>query len=694
MSETPYPPTRADDSSQTLAGLTLADPYQWLEDGEAPEVRAWQAAQNARTVARLEAWPHAEALRAAVDRHPMPRWGAIPRFAGGHWFRRGRPAGGDMALVQIADAPRGPWRTLFDPSVGAGEHPRNVEWLAPSPDGTIVAFGVSEGGDERNRIQLLDVASGLPLADEIPHVLMDGWVGGVQWLADSSGFYYSALDPDDPAFQTNVGFLHRLGEPAATTPEPLPPEEDYDGWLVVETDRVGRWAVATMALWMTRPLYVRDLAADGPWRPLVAGLTGHWISGVIAGDHYVAVTDHGAERGRLVEIPLDGGGDPSTWRELVPESDAVLRRVQLIGDRLYVVELVDTFSRVRVFERDGRFVREVALPGRGVISQEGWHVLTAHRPAAHPDEYLFAFTTPTESWAVYREDPESGAIEQLEAPEARLEGAVVESRWATSNDGAEVPYHLIRLETTTLDRPRPTLMSGYGGFNMPWHPKYVGAMAAFVEAGGVVCHSNIRGGGELGAHWWSDGRMQRKQQGYDDLFAIAETLIADGVATPETLAIQGTSGGGLLAGVALTQRPELWAVAVPRVAFVDILGACARDPYGRNIVRTEFASDLDDPDEVRRLASFAPCALVREGVRYPAVFLDAGDVDPRCPPWHARKLAAHLQAVAGPEDPPIVLRVWEDVGHAMNNGRETDVRQNSAWLGFVMERLGMVPAGA
>lgn len=681
-----YPEAPAGEDLEVLAGVEFPDPYRWLEQDGDEQVRRWQDQQNELTREWLDPWPHHEALMERVAYHSASKRGVTPRFAGGRWFQRGVPEGGDRPAVQVGSAASGPWETLYDPDREPGDHPRNVEWIAPSPDGQIVAFGVSEGHDESNTIRLVDVETGEPLPDAIPHVLMDGWAGGVHWLADSSGFYYAALDKSTPAYR-NVAFFHRLGESAATEPEPLPPEEDYDGWLMVQTDPGGRWAVASMGLFATRPIHVRDLSAGTPWRPLVQGLTGEWMSGAIVGDRYVAITSHGCDRGRLVAVPLEGSGDPSTWEELVSESDLVMRSLRVVGNRFYVVGMVETFARVRVYEADGEFVGELTLPGDGTVNQ--WpYMFLEQNPAGHPDEFVFAFCSLTRSWGAYRADPVTLEVEELEPPTARLEGAVTELRWAATDDGERVPYHVLRMESTRLDEPRPTLLYAYGGFNSPLPPMYPNGIAAFVEAGGVFVHCVIRGGGELGHRWWATGRLLSKQRGYDDLYTVAEHLIDNRVTRPELLGVFGGSGGGLMCGVAITQRPDLFAVAIPRVPMLDLLGAC-RHPYGENIVRSEFG-DPDDAEQVRHLASFSPYALVREGVSYPALFMEVGESDARAPAWHARKFAARLQAATA-SDQPILLHSWAGVGHGWATGRDVVVRQVTESVAFLMERLGMVP---
>jgi len=299
----------------------------------------------------------------------------------------------------------------------------------------------------------------------------------------------------------------------------------------------------------------------------------------------------------------------------------------------------------------------------------------------------------TASPGIFAHTPGEQRIATLRPPRVTLENAVVEDAWAVSSDGTRVPYHVVwhkdaKDEDAKAGSPRPTLIYAYGGYNYPLAPHFPGPMAAMVGLGGNFVLAHVRGGGELGLDWWQGGQMRNKQNSYDDLYAVAEQLIARGDCTPALLALTGSSNGGLMAGVALTQRPDLWAVVVPRVPVLDLVGAC-REAYGRQAITEEMA-DVNDPAQVRRLVSFSPYHCVKDNVRYPAVFLEAGATDPRCPPWHARKFAARLQrATAG--DAPILLHVWENAGHGWATDPKITLAQNTEWLSFVWGRLGIAP---
>jgi prolyl oligopeptidase len=456
---------------------------------------------------------------------------------------------------------------------------------------------------------------------------------------------------------------------------------------MVVVSRDGRYAVALERLRNPIPVAIATLGNNPMrWRPFVTSIDGT-LAGHVVGDHYIAITDIGAPRGRLVAIPLEAEypNDPSTWQELLAESNATLRTVTLVGDALYLTELVETYARVRIVDLNGKDLGEVPLPTCGAVSEMPFPLMNLS-PKGHPERFLFGFSSLTVSQGIYSYARGESRIEAVSEPQVRLENTVVEDRWAVSADGTRIPYHIVRRRDLSSTWPQPTLIYAYGGFNYPLVPQFPGPMAAFVAAGGMFVHAHLRGGAEFGREWWEGGRLGNKQKCYDDLFAVTEDLIAHQRSTPQLLAVTGSSNGGLMAGVAVTQRPDLWRVVVPRVPSLDLVGAC-REPYGRMCTMMEYAN-VEDPAEVRRLATFSPYHLVRDGVSYPAVFLDAGDTDPRCPPWHARKFAARLQrATSG--SAPILLHVWENAGHGWATDTNTALAEYAEWLAFTLRHLGV-----
>ena len=607
----------------------------------------------------------------------------LPRYVSGRWFRTRAAEQGSQVVV--TDEPMGDGRVVFDAATENSERPPFLSWIAPSPDGHTLAVGVCADGSENNTIRLIDVASGRTLPDPLPHTLMDNWTGGVQWLPDSSGFFFSAITGAAIEFDQCV-YLHQCSPIPTTLALDIPWTQTRE-YRMVAVSRDGRHAVALERLTNLIPVAIASLETNPlRWRPFVTAIDGI-VAGHVVGERYIAVTNVGALRGRLVAIPLNAEkpDDPNSWQELVAESDAVLRTVTPVGALLYLSEFVDTYSRVRIVDLNGRERGTVRLPGPGALIELSFPMSNL-LPKGHPDQFLFGFSALTVSPGIYSHTPGQDEIEILRAPQVRLENTVVEDRWAVSIDGTRIPYHVVRRTDVSADRPQPTLIHAYGGFNVPLVPQFPGPMAAFIAARGVFVHAHLRGGGEFGLEWWQGGRLANKQNCYHDLYAIAEDLIAANRCTPRTLAVTGGSNGGLMTGVAATQRPDLWKVVVPRVPWLDLIGTC-RDPYGCMCVVMELAN-IEDPDEVRRLASFSPYHLVREGVSYPAMFVDAGNTDPRCPPWHARKFAARIQR-ANAGNAPILLHVWENAGHGWATDKDVAVSQHTEWLAFTLRHLGL-----
>jgi prolyl oligopeptidase len=673
----------------TLSGASYLDPYRWLEK-DSEEVRRWQRSQAELCSAHVRQWPHFDRLRELVARFsPSQKHGdqyrVLPRFAAGRWFRV-QAVEDDGSQVIVADEPMGEGQVLYDTALESGQRSAFVSWIAPSPDGGTIALGLCCDGSETNTIRLIDLATRRVLSDPPEHRLMDNWTGGAQWLPDCSGFFFSGISGAAVDFDQHV-YLHRRWPKPATVRMDIGWTEAREyRWITVSPD--GQYAVALERLVDPIPVAVAALSQKPlKWRPFVTK-TRNRLAGHIVGDRYIAVTDVGAPRGRLVAIPLDADdpNDPRCWEELVGESDAVLQTFTVVKDLLYLTEFVDTYCRVRMVDVKGESLGELPLPGLGALGSGWWYPLHSTPARGHPEKFLFTFSSFTASPGIYCHTPGSGAIEALQPPRVTLPNIVVESHSAVSADGTRIPYRLVRRADVGRDEPQPTLIYAYGGYNYPLVPEFPGATAAFIAAGGVYVHAHLRGGAEFGRDWGHAGRMRNKQNCYDDLYAVANDLIAANRSTPNLLALTGRSLGGLLAAVALTQRPDLWRVVVPRVPPLDLIAWCM-NAYGRMALTMELA-DIETTDEVRRLVKISPYHLVRDGGCYPAVFLDVGDTDPRCPPGLARKFAARLQQ-ANSSGEPILIHVWENVGHGLASDKDVTITENAEWLAFTLRHLGV-----
>jgi len=685
MMQLSYPESKRGEDFDEAAGIRFADPYRWLERDD-DEVRRWQTRQNDLSDIYVQQWPYTLELGRYLEHYLVERIATVPRFVAGQWFRAAQASAGAPPRLVVSTTAYGEGRDIAiriaEPQAGSTV----INWIAPSPDGRLVAVGLCCDGSENNRIELIDVSTGTPLANPPPQLLMDAWMGGVCWLPDAHGFYYLALEGEPQKFRQIVMFHDVRSGAHRPAPVPLPNPHSAD-YTLITLSRDGSYLVASHGLQAPRPVAVKDLHEPrGQWRSFITSVDGT-VSGFVHEGMFIAVSDVGAPRGRVVAIPLDAAdpNDSEQWRVLVSESDFVLRSIRPIGEHFYLSGFRETYSEVRVLDVHGRAVDEVPLPSKGAIS-ESLFPLMDQVPSGHPDEYIFVFSSLIESWGVYRHVPGACALDTLRSPQVRIENAVIADHWATSADGTRIPYHTVCLKRAEGRLPAPALLYAYGAFNLALLPEYPGAMAAFIRAGGVYVHGHIRGGAEFGLEWWRAGRMKYKQNCFDDLYAIAEDLRSKGITAPDKLAMTGRSNGGLMAGVAALQRSDLWRAVVSQVPVTDLIGIL-RDAYGRYALSGEYA-DPTQPEEIRRLVTFSPYHLVRPGLRHPAFFIEAGATDPRCPPWHARKLAASMQAMTD-GGAPVLLRVRENAGHGLATPKDIQLCSYTQWLAFVMRELSM-----
>jgi len=398
------------------------------------------------------------------------------------------------------------------------------------------------------------------------------------------------------------------------------------------------------------------------------------------------VTTDGAACGRLVSIPLATPTDRSTWKELVPGSQNVLATLLVVDRHLVLIDLVDTWSRMRVFDTQGQLKGEIPLPGKGSLSTMQfaiWSMLDMASMGANGD-VIFPFSSPVQSAALYKANVHTLKVEALTESLVMID-AQIHDYWAISADGARAPYHIIARSDIDLSKPQPTAMYGYGGFQAALIPGWSGTwMAAWVKAGGVLVHMHLRGGGELGPDMWHQGRLKYKQNSFNDVYAIAEDVIARGITTAAQLGVVGGSNGGVMATVVVVQRPELFRASIPQVPITDAL-ARVHDPICA--ASTLDYGDSNDPEMSEVLRAWSPYQNVKDGITYPALLLDAGKQDVRCPPWHVRKMAARLQ-LANNGSHPILMRLRDGVGHGAKDVAGLHA-QGTDWLTFFIDQLGL-----
>src|SRR5665213_609709 len=650
--------------SGTVSAQAAPDPFAWLEDGDAPQVQKWTEAQNAATRRFLDAVPG----RAALERRfrqlyeigalglPVSRpHGALRRYfytrRDGQqnqpvlYLREEHPAPSDgRAADRLSKAGRGigqhdrPERALIDVNQERADGTRALDWWFPSDDGALIAYGVSDNGDEESVLRVRDVASGRDTGDEIPRTR----ACSLAWTPDGRGFYYTRyptpgqVPRGEEAYHRAV-FHHRLGEPPAHDRPIFGAGRDRADWPNVDLSPDGRWLVITVDQgWSKSEVYLLDLHLPGsPPVTVVSGETAKFQVVEALDDRIYLVTTSGAPRGQLLAVdprqPARGH-----WRTVIGETDDVLESAIYVGGRLAVSYLHDAAARLRLYDPDGSPRGEVALSGLGAIRG-----LSGARDAT---ELFFGFTDFFSPTTVFRvaagPKPEARVWRRLSAP---VDPAAfqVERVMVTSRDGTRLPLFLAHRKGAPRDGSRPALLTGYGGFDVNMLPGWTPAAIPLLERGGTFALAVLRGGGEYGEAWHRAGMLANKQNVFDDFIAAASWLVEQRVTSPERLAIAGGSNGGLLVGAALTQRPDLFRAVVCAVPLLDMLryhlfriAALWIPEYG----------SPDDPEARRWLAAYSPYAHVRDGVRYPAVYFHTAASDSRVDPMHARKMTARLQA--------------------------------------------------
>ena len=695
----PYPPAPRGDDADVLHGIRVPDPYRRLEDPADPATAAWGAAQDELLAAHRATWAARPALRSRLAELLAAGSVGTPAWRGERAFHTRRTPAQEHAVLLVVE-PGGEERVLVDPHELDPAGATTLDAWQPSKEGDLLAYQVSEGGTEESVLRVLDVTTGAVVDGPVDRARYSP----VAWLPGGTAFYYvrrlppEAVPEGEQQYHRRV-YLHRLGSDPAADVEVFGAGRDKTTYYGVSVSRDGRWMVVTAARG-TEPrtdVWLADLHASDPespdLRPVLVGVDARASLHVARDGRLLVWTDLGAPRGRLcVADPATPG--PEHWADLLPEDPeavlddyAVLDGPDLDGAGLDGPLLLAAWTRHAVSEltvhdaRTGARVGEVALPGLGTLGG------LSERPEGGHEAWV-VYTDSTTPGRVLHYDGLTGTLTTWAEAPGTVHVPHVHTRQVTysSADGTSVRM-LVTSPSAEPDRPRPTVLYGYGGFGISLSPAYSASVLAWVEAGGVWAVAGLRGGGEEGEAWHRAGMREHKQAVFDDFHAAAERLVADGWTTPDRLGISGGSNGGLLVGVALTQRPAAYRAVVCSAPLLDMvryegsgLGATWHDEYGSAAVR----------EELGWLLSYSPYHHVHAGTAYPAVLVTVFDGDTRVDPMHGRKMCAALQAAttADPATHPVLLRTEREVGHgARAVSRTVDLAADQ--LGFLAEHLGL-----
>lgn len=682
-----YPSTHRDGTVDIIHGREIADPYRWLEDPDSLQTSDWVAAQNALTEQYLAGLPEREWFAATMARVISRPRASTPRVLGGWTFVSRNDGTTDQDVwyvgrtLEQAAAPDA--RVVLDPNAWSTDQPRSLTSLAASDDGRLLSYTVNEGGSDWQRIEVIDIATGARVDD--PGVWAKFTVP--TWLPDHRSYLYTAFDaPPDGTDTTALGRAvlrrHVVGQ-AGPDEDVLVPDDDRvtldaevshdDAWLIVT---LTRGTENRNRLWVFPLTTDEDATSIGAVRKVVDSETAEVIPIRVAGADLLVHTDADAPLGQVVAIDLATG----SRRTIVAEGTEPIAGVVAAGATLLVERLVDASPQLTRYDLAGADLGVVDLPGGAIVASDA----SPRRPVAYVG--VSTLTAPTVSLAV---DTSSGDVRDLHLTPAAagiVPGYHLDRLHATSADGTQVPYWLVTPDHAP-DAPAPTLLYGYGGFKIPVLADYRPGWPAWLAAGGRLAIANLRGGGEFGTSWYDDGRRDAKQHVFDDCIAVAEDLVARRVTTTRQLAVHGRSNGGLLVGAVMTQRPDLFAAALPAVGVLDLLR------FHRFTIGWAWTSDYGDPDvahDAEVALAYSPLHNVRPGTAYPATLIATGDHDDRVVPLHSLKFAATLQAAqAGPA--PILARIEVATGHGMGKPAAMMAREWADLLAFAAHHTGLVP---
>src|SRR5436190_5759041 len=651
-----YPQARKMELTEQQFGVAVADPYRWLENDVRTdrEVAQWVADQNKVTNAFLETLPlRAEFKQRMTQLYDYERFG-LPVKRGNRYFYTRNSGLQNQSVLFYRDGLTGEARQLIDPNGWSADGATALAEWTPSEDGKLLVYSVQDGGTDWRTVRLMDVASGKILPDELKWLK---YSGSVSWAKDGSGFYYSRFpEPANHAFQestfNNRVYFHKLA--TAQTADRLvyatPDQPKYTHDADVTDD--GRWLVInTSDAGDENDIHILDLTKPGAKpRAVFTGLAHQWYFIGNQGSRFFFQADKDAPLKKVVAVDLAKPTiDPVT---VIAEQKQTLDGVNLVGGRLVASYLVDAKSEARIHGLDGKLLSTVKLPGIGTVGGFGGR--------DNDSETFFSFSSYNRPATIYRYDVKSGAESEWAAPKLTFDpdSISVEQRFFTSKDGTRVPMFIVRKKGST--GPAPTLLYGYGGFNISLTPGFSAPNIAWIEKGGTYVVANLRGGGEYGNAWHDAGRLQNKQNVFDDFIAAGEYLKANGIAAPKGLAAIGRSNGGLLIGAVTNQRPDLFDAVSPGVGVMDMLrfdqftaGRFWVDDYGTPSKEADFRTEL----------AYSPYHIIAAGKAYPPLIAVTADTDDRVVPGHSFKYMAKLQNTDGAGTSPHLIRIDVRSGH-------------------------------
>jgi len=677
-----YPEARKCDQVDTMHGVEVPDPYRWLEE-YSDETRAWIEAQNKLTFGYLESLPSREKIKARMtELWNYERYGQ-PIKEGGRYFYSKNDGLQNQSVYywmkSLDDEPK----VLIDPNKFSEDGTVALNGMSISDDGKLLAYAKSDGGSDWQEWFVRDIDSGKDLKDHIKWAKFTG----ASWSKDGKGFYYSRYSEPkkDKALQDtnyyNKLYYHRLGTPQSAD-ELIYERPDHKEWgLSGSVTEDGRYLIISVRKGTHRKnqIFYRDLQdKNGKIVEFITGFDALYNFVSNDGPVFLLRTDSDAPRYRLVAVDTRNP-DPENWKEIIPQNKNILEGVSHVGGHLVATYMKDAQSKIKVFDKEGKFVRDVPLPGIG--SAGGFD-------GKHDDpETFYSFSSYLEPGAIFHYNVHTGESKLFRAPDVDFnpDDYVTKQVFYESRDGTRVPMFITHKREMNLDGQNPTLLYGYGGFNISLMPSFRVSRVVWLEMGGIYAVPNLRGGGEYGRQWHEAGMKLKRQNVFDDFIAAAEYLIDHKYTTTPKLAISGGSNGGLLVGACMTQRPGLYGACLPAVGVLDMLR------FHKFTIGWAWVSDYgcaDNPDEFKALYAYSPLHNLKPGTAYPATLITTADRDDRVVPLHSFKFAAALQAAqSGPK--PTLIRIETRAGHGAGKPTAMKIEEIADEYAFLVDQLSM-----
>ncbi len=678
--------TRRDDVVDTLHGVAVADPYRWLEDADSAEVKAWTKMQNARTRSVIDQIPGRERLKHEITQLLHVGNVSVPTVRrtknGLRYLHTKREGAQNQPTLYVRDGHAGKDRPLIDVASLSADGTSALDWWFTSRDGSMVAWGRSESGSEDSVLHIRDIATGKDLGERIDRTRH----ASVAWLPDGKSFYYTrhpapgTVPKGEERYHGRV-YHHVLGTDPKNDVLVFGEGRDKTDtpWVAISPN--GRWLVVTMHMgWDKSEVYLKDLAAkNGSWKAVAEGKTAVF-SPDAQDDRLWMLTNDGAPRYRLYAVDY-AKLDRAAWKEVIPESKDTLHSVEILRSEVVAQYVHDASSRVERFSLEGKTRGPIDLPA---IGSAGLSSLE------NSDELFVSFTSFVVPPEVHRVDLKQGSHLQLWDRVAGMgdaaSGIEVTQIDARSKDGTRVPMFVVAKKGMKRDGNNPTVLYGYGGFNVNQEPAFHPRTLAAVLRGAVWVSAILRGGGEFGEDWHQAGMLERKQNVFDDFYACAQKLFEEKITTRDRLGIMGGSNGGLLVATAVTQHPELFRVGLSLVPLTDMIR------YPRFRIAKLWIPEYGDPEKAEHfkfLHAYSPYHRAVNGTRYPSLMFTTAESDTRVDPMHARKMAARMQEAQGDASRPVLLRVETNAGHGAGKPVSKVAEELGDELSFLFRELNV-----